>query len=262
MATNKCSFCGALIPSGTKYCPNCGKPHIISSVNTPPQAVAPPPPVVPPPAATPPAPAAVPQTPAQIPNANLRPNQFAPKEKSNGLAVAIAIILSLAVLGGCGWAAYEFLIKDTGSEKSKSAKETVESVASSAVSQETSGEASAPDATENNKDDDDDFFYFDDEKGVSSNGNTSTDIPQGLDNSGEPMGMTDEEAAQLARNKTTPKTTPTKTAKKTNTPRRYSGEPMGMTDEEAAQMGRYSGEPMGMTDEEAAMMRKMNKRRR
>lgn len=253
MAINKCSFCGAIIPSGNRFCPSCGKPFIVSNVNTS-QAAAPPPPAAPPtappPAATPP-PAAVPQASAQIPNAGLNP-QYKPKEKYNGLAIAIAVILSLAVLGGCGWAAYEFLIKDNSSEKSAEVKETVQSVASSEVSQETSGEASAPDATENNNDNDDDFFYFDDEKGVSGNENTSTDVPQGLDNSGE-------KATQTASTKTAPKKT---TPKKTNTPRRYSGEPMGMTDEEAAQMGRYSGEPMGMTDEEAAMMRKMNKRRR
>lgn len=277
MATNKCSFCGALIPSGNRFCPNCGKPFIVSNVNTtqaaPPPAAAPP--AAPPPAAVPtaPPPAAarpvaaqpvttvVQQPQAQMPNAGSNPHQYEPKPKSNGLAVTIAIILSLAVLGGCGWAAYEFLIKDNSSEKQAPAKEKVESGASDAVSQETSKEASKEANTPETNvkvENDDEYFKFEDED--DNNGNSSTDVSQGLENDGN------QETVQKQTTRRAPSTTKTapspKTAKKNNTQRRYSGEPMGMTDEEAAQMKRYNGEPMGMTDEEAAMMRKMNKRRR
>lgn len=274
MATNKCSYCGALIPSGNRYCPNCGKPFIVSRVNTsqaapPPPAAAPP--VAPPPAAVPTAPppaAARPVATQQVPyvaqqpqvqmtNAGTTPYEYEPKKKSNGVAVAIAIILSLAVLAGCGWAVYEFLIKDGSSEKQEPSKEKVESGesgASEAVSQEASKEASTPE-TKANIENDDEYFKFEDEEGVNNSDSPTDDISQGLENEGN------KETAP--RTTQAPKTASSqKTVKKPNTQRRYSGEPMGMTDEEAAQMGRYSGEPMGMTDEEAAMMRRMNKRRR
>lgn len=77
--------------------------------------------------------------------------------------------------------------------------------------------------------------------------------------SGEPWGMTDEEAAQMRRNRQNVPSIP-RSQQRQSRRDRYNGEPWGMTDEEAAQMN--DGMPMGMTDEEAAIMREIQRQQR
>ena len=77
--------------------------------------------------------------------------------------------------------------------------------------------------------------------------------------SGEPWGMTDEEAAQMRRDRQNVPSIP-RSQQRQSRRNRYNGEPWGMTDEEAAQMN--DGMPMGMTDEEAAIMREIQRQQR
>jgi len=195
------------------------------------------------------------------------PPQFPPKKKSNGALIALIAILALALLGAGAWAIYNYLIKP------KIKKNTVEY---NEVESDNNSFSTEPD-------DDNSIVLVDsistDTVAPEDEDNEIPSIPEATtpknknvqEQNGEPWGMTDEEAAQMRRNRRG--NVPSVPRAQRQNPR--NGDPWGMTDEEAAQMRRNrrgnvpsvpraqrqnprNGDPWGMTDEEARQMQYPN----
>ena len=262
MAQIFCINCGNKIPEGAHFCPACGtpRPALPSDYQEQPQPYAPQQyqyaaPDMPPPLG--------PEQPYQQPYApGLPPQQYPPKKKSNGGIIALIAVLALAALAGGGWALYKYVLKPSApvennepstsfsSEEDNTTYSTEESPIDS-VTIVTDTDTVVVDNSGTNED----VVVQDPQPDVPS-------IPQekvSRRRSGEPWGMTDEEAAQMRRNRQNVPSIP-RSQQRQSRRNRYNGEPWGMTDEEAAQMN--DGMPMGMTDEEAAIMREIQRRAR
>ena len=327
MASHFCINCGAPIPENAKFCPSCGtiiqqaptqqppitqqpveQPPVQQQYEQPPvlqqyeQQPAYPPtggydPNLPPPL-DPAPPTQQPQGGYYAP-AGAPPPQFPPKKKTNGALIALIAILALAALGAGAWAIYNYVIKP---KMEKTTEEVIEdendhNSFSTDPDDETSSEI-AIDSTAVEEDTDsteiitepqepvpsipektspkvqkpkDDPWGMTDEEAAQMRRDRRGNVPsipstrQQPPRNGDPWGMTDEEAAQMRRNRSgnVPSIPRAKQQQPSN------GEPWGMTDEEAAQMrrngrdvpqGLRNGDPWGMTDEEAAQMRKMQQR--
>ena len=196
---------------------------------------------------------------------NMPPTRFLPRsKKSNAGIIVLITLLALAFWGMGGWALYKYVLKlsapqeNTESSTSYSAARRITPV-SQRLSQATT--MTSHPVTDSVADDELENQPIDDkpEPNVPNVSNVPS-IPKEKakpSRPNEPFGMTDEEAAQIRRNRnrnvpSIPRTRPS----------RNNGDPWGMTDEEAAQMNDNYGMPMGMTDEEAAMMRQMQRQQR
>lgn len=278
MAQIFCINCGNKIPEGAHFCPACGTPRpslpsdyqeqpaVQQPVQQPaqqPQPYAPQQdqyaaPDMPPPLG----PEQPYQQPYQQPYApGLPPQQYPPKKKSSGGIIALIAVLALAALTGGGWALYKYVLKPSAPIENNES-----STSFSSEEDNTTYSTEAPiDSVANVTD-----TVVVDNNGTNEevvNQDPQPDVPSipkekvNRRRPGEPWGMTDEEAAQMRRDRQNVPSIP-RSQQRQSRRDRYNGEPWGMTDEEAAQMNDNYGMPMGMTDEEAAMMRKMQRQQR
>lgn len=278
MAQIFCINCGNKIPEGAHFCPACGTPRpalpsdyqeqpaVQQPVQQPaqqPQPYAPQQdqyaaPDMPPPLG----PEQPYQQPYQQPYApGLPPQQYPPKKKSSGGIIALIAVLALAALAGGGWALYKYVLKPSApvenNEPSTSFSSEEDNTTYSTEESPIDSVTTVTDTvvTVDNNGTNEDVVVQDPQPDVPS-------IPQEKVNrrrSGEPWGMTDEEAAQMRRDRQNVPSIP-RSQQRQSRRNRYNGEPWGMTDEEAAQMN--DGMPMGMTDEEAAIMREIQRQQR
>lgn len=245
MATFYCINCGNAIPQNARFCPACGAP--ITS-QQPQQPAAYGQPNATHPAYQTPPPLANETGYGQQPMRNYTPANT-PK-KSNGALIALIIVLALAILGGGGWALYNYVIKPNLEKKANTTTEE---------SDDDTSFSTSPDANQS--------YTTSDE--VARPAPSTDQIEQGfeLDEQSEPNNDEVEQTNPIPKPQAAPSTMPSqsrqipnvpKTKNKRKVQRPSRNEPFGMTDEEAAQMRRNKrpnrSEPFGMTDEEAAQM--------